>query len=431
MNELAIGLNEILKGTAAFELLSDYGKRMFFPVNGIVAQSGEAAQLAKRYNATVGMAVSNRTPIEHSAVKAMLPGLTPAETVSYAPSPGVLALRNKWKEEIYRKNPGLNGVELSLPLVVPGLTGGISQIGDFFLEKGKKIVIPNMYWENYDLIFTEKNEADVVLFEFFSENGGLNVDGLLKCMEESAVDGKVYVILNFPNNPTGYSPSCEEVAKVKAGFKALAQKGLKILAIVDDAYFGLFYEEETYKQSIFAELASLDENILAVKVDGPTKEHFVWGFRVGFVTFGGAGLSDKQYDAIAKKVAGGLRGVFSNSSMPAQNILLKALNSEGYEAERASYDALLKERYHKVKEVIAKRTTGKALTPQPFNSGYFMNFVVDGSAEELRKKLLQDYGIGTICLQEKYLRVAFSSVDVENIEDLYNCIFEAADKLFD
>lgn len=430
MNELAIELNEILKSTTAFKLLSEYGKRMYFPVRGIVAQSGEAAKSATKYNATVGMAVSYSTPIEHSAIRTMLPELSPAEAVSYAPSPGVLALRKKWKEEIYRKNPSLEGVELSLPLVVPGLTGGISQISDFFLEKGKKIVIPNMYWENYDLIFSEKNQAEIVLYEFFTEEGGLNVDAMIKCMKESAVDNQIFVILNFPNNPTGYSPSIDEVNKIKTEFKALAQAGYQILAIIDDAYFGLFYEKETCRESVFSVLANLDENILAVKIDGPTKEHFTWGFRIGFLTFGGAGLGVKEFDALANKVGGGLRGVFSNSSMPAQNILLKALSSEGYEEERAGFDNMLKERYLKVKEVLANRTGGKALTPQPFNSGYFMNFVVDGNAEDLRKKLLDEYGIGTISLKDKYLRVAFSSVDVENIEDLYNCIFEAADNLF-
>jgi aspartate/methionine/tyrosine aminotransferase len=430
MNKLAENLNKILEGTSAFELLSDYGKRMFFPSQGIVAQAGEAKKFAKKYNATVGMAVNNGNPIQLSGVKDMLPGLTPAEAVSYAPTPGIPTLRELWKKEIYRKNPSLGNAEISLPLVTPGLTGGISQIAEFFLQKGRKIVIPDMYWGNYNLIFSEKVETEIVLFPFFTEEGGLNIDAMISAMKDSAVDNNIYTILNFPNNPTGYSPSKAEAAKVKEEFLKLAEDGYRILSISDDAYFGLFYEQETYKESIFAELANLHPNIVAVKADGTTKEHFVWGFRLGFLTFAGAGLDAEKLNAIVQKVAGGLRGTFSNSSMPAQNIMLKAMSADNYEEERKSFDDLLEARYKVVRKIISNKTTGKALTAQPFNSGYFMNFIVDGSAEELRQFLLKEYGIGTISIRDKYLRVAFSSVDIDGLEDLYSSIFEAADKLF-
>ena len=45
MNALAEELNEALAGTAAERLLSDMGKRMYFP-KGIVSQSAEADERA-------------------------------------------------------------------------------------------------------------------------------------------------------------------------------------------------------------------------------------------------------------------------------------------------------------------------------------------------------------------------------------------------
>ena len=39
-------------------------------------------------------------------------------------------------------------------------------------------------------------------------------------------------------------------------------------------------------ESLFGLLANLHPNLLAVKLDGATKELFVWGLRCGFVTFG-------------------------------------------------------------------------------------------------------------------------------------------------
>ena len=39
--------------------------------------------------------------------------------------------------------------------------------------------------------------------------------------------------------------------------KALADKGTKVIAVVDDAYYGLFYED-VYTQSLFTALSNLN-----------------------------------------------------------------------------------------------------------------------------------------------------------------------------
>ena len=61
MNELAVQLNAALEDSCAYPFLSELGKRMYFP-KGIVAQSDEAKEKAKRYNATVGLATSKGEP---------------------------------------------------------------------------------------------------------------------------------------------------------------------------------------------------------------------------------------------------------------------------------------------------------------------------------------------------------------------------------
>ena len=47
MDSLAIELNQTLKNTIADVFLSDYGRRMYFPVYGIVEQSAQAGKDAK------------------------------------------------------------------------------------------------------------------------------------------------------------------------------------------------------------------------------------------------------------------------------------------------------------------------------------------------------------------------------------------------
>ena len=59
-----------------------------------------------------------------------------------------------------------------------------------------------------------------------------------------------------------------------------------------------------------------------------------------------------------------------------------------------------------------------------------MSFEVIGKdAELLRKKILQEYGIGTVSIDSKTLRVAFSSIEKEKLENVYTTIYKAAEEL--
>ncbi len=428
MNQLAQELNAVLKDTSAYRLLSELGRRLYFP-KGIIAQSVEAGKAAKRFNATIGLSTENGKPMILPSVAAFTPGLTPAEAVSYAPVTGDAELRKLWKDEMLKKNPGLTAEGCSLPVVVPGLTAGISTVADLFVNKDDVVVIPDMFWDNYELIFGDRLQAKLVPFPFFTEAGGLNVAAIEDAILKNASRGKVILLLNFPNNPAGYSPKKSETKAVAEAIRACADRGIDILVISDDAYYGLFYEEGTETESLFSVMSSLHERVLAAKVDGSTKEDYVWGFRVAFLTFGSKGLRQEHYEALNVKVSGNIRTVVSSSSRLAQSIMIKAMKSPTYHEEKRQKAEILRGRYAEVRKILKTRTSGKALEVIPFNSGYFMSFRCEGiSAEKLRQKLLER-GIGTISLQDKFLRIAFASIEASGMKELYEEIFRAADEL--
>ncbi|MFW5712144.1 MAG: aminotransferase class I/II-fold pyridoxal phosphate-dependent enzyme [bacterium] len=426
MNKIAVELNETLKGTVAARLLSDFGTRFYFP-KGIISQSGEAKQKATRFNATVGMATKANKPLFLPSIQKLVTGLSESEIYPYAPTPGMPELRKVWKSEMENKNPALRGKLTSEPLVTSGLTHGIMVAADMFVNAGEKVVVPDMFWGNYRLIFEGRLQAELVTFPFFNENGTINLGELEKTLRSCGK--KMTLVLNFPNNPTGYSPSKTEARAIVDLLKKLADEGNDVLCFIDDAYFGLFYEEETLKESLFGLLADLHENILAVKFDGATKEELAWGFRVGFVTYAAKGMTAEQYEALQKKTMGAIRASISNANRMAQSMMLKGLQSADYSQEKEAAFKILEERYHKVREVLAKLGSDSPLTPLSFNSGYFMTFTYTGDTEKLRVHLLDKYGIGTIAIGTEYLRVAYSSVDIENIEELYTTIDKAAREL--
>ena len=181
------------------------------------------------------------------------------------------------------------------------------------------------------------------------------------------------------------------------------------------------------KESLFVKLVDAHENLLAVKLDGPTKEDYVWGFRVGFMSFGFKGATDAQLKAMEDKAAGTVRGNISNGPSISQKILLAAYQSEEYAKQKAEKYATLKKRYDIIKEVLAAHPEYKeAFDPKPCNSGYFMCIKPKGvDAEELRQKLIKDYSTGTIMLSG-LIRIAFSAVPTEKLgklfENIYNCV---------
>ena len=430
---LAQELNDILKGTSVDALLSDLGRRMYFP-KGIIAQSGEAKKYGKKANATIGITVNDGLPVWLPAVQRQLPSFSSSESVAYAPTAGNPQLRELWKIKLVAKNPDLLKKSFSMPVVVPGLTAGISYICDLFLDEGQNLLACDPSWDNYALITEARRNASLKQFQMFwgdGYEGGFNIDAFREAInEEASENGTVRIILNFPQNPSGYSATAEEAKQICEILTECAETGAKILVMCDDAYFGLDYEDNIEKQSLFAYLADIHENILAVKIDGPTKEDYVWGFRCGFLTFGCKGFTEEQYDALVKKLMGVIRSSVSCCATPSQTILLKAFSDPKIEEEKAEFRTILEGRYRRARNFLNTKKGHPVLTPMPFNSGYFMSLRCNGvDAEELRQKLLHEYEIGTIAIDSKTLRIAFSSLDKRDIEPTYQTIYEVAEEL--
>ena len=425
INELAKELNNTLSGTTAGALLSDMGLRLYFP-NGIIAQGGEAAKSASFANGTIGMAVANGTPIELETYKKSMPDFNPRETVAYAKTAGNPDLRKIWKEKIIEKNPSLKDKTFSLPILVPGLTAVLSYTADLFIDSNKPLLTANPCWDNYELITCARRNAEFHQFECF-ENGHFNLKDFERALNEDAKKyGSVRVLLNFPQNPSGYSPTKTEAAEICKIVKKLAEGGTKVLVLSDDAYFGLNYEDDIEPQSLFAYFADMHENILAIKADGPTKEDFAWGFRTGFITFASKGMTEEQYAALTTKFMAAIRSSVSCSSTPSQALVLHAINDAAHNEQKKQLRNMLKRRYDAVRKFVNTHKSD-VLTPLPFNSGYFMSFnVKTGNAEDIRKKLLAEKGIGIIQIDSNTLRVAFSSIDEEKIEEVYESIYNVA-----
>jgi aspartate/methionine/tyrosine aminotransferase len=434
VNPIAKELNDIIAAgnPHVFEMLSEVGRNLFFP-KGILSQSAEAKEKAHRFNATIGMATEKGETMHLPSIMSMLRGLSPQEALTYAPSFGIMPLRQAWKASLYEKNPALAGQEISLPVVTNAITHGLSVLADMWVDPGDTVILPDKMWGNYNMIFAVRRAAKIVNYSLFDVRGGFNLQAFNDCIQSVAkASNKLIVILNFPNNPTGYTVTNEEADAICSVLTKTAQKGTNIIGVADDAYFGLFYEEDALRESIFARLVGRDPRLLAVKLDGATKENYVWGLRVGFFTLGSCLKGDHSnfYDALERKVAGDVRGSISNASHLSQEITLKSMQSTSYQKEKEEKFLIMKARAQEVKRVLADSRYADAWEPYPFNSGYFMCLKLKTvEAEPLRVHLLDRYGVGLIALGKSDLRVAFSCLEKEQIPELFDFVLKGINDL--
>ena len=420
-NPLAEAANNTIQAQSSvvYELLSETGKNLFFP-KGILTQSAEAKAKAHRYNATIGIATEGPGAMYLSCVDEYLNGLNPNDVYPYAPSTGKAELRTAWAAKQREETPSLGDAAVSSPVVTNALTHALAVVGELFINDGDEILVPDKLWGNYRLTWETRQGARISTFPFFTPAlDGFNISGFRDALSEWR-GGKLIVVLNFPNNPSGYQPTKDEAAQIVEALTEAAAAGTKVVAVCDDAYYGMFYHDDCETESLFGALAHAHQNLLAIKVDGATKEEFVWGLRVGFITYGIQGGTDDLYKALEQKTGGAIRGQVSNVTHLGQTLVLKALQDERFRPQQAEKVAILRDRAEVTMREASKAEYADCWDVYPFNAGYFMCLRIKGvEVETLRLHLLDEHGLGAIALGKTDLRVAFSCLEADVIADVF------------
>jgi aspartate/methionine/tyrosine aminotransferase len=435
LNPLATALNERLASAApeVLDMLSSLGRRLYFP-KGILSQGAEASARAHTANATIGIATEQGAPMALPSIERYLDGIETGDAINYASPGGRQTLREQWLAKALEENPSLSGKTISLPIVTAAITHGLSLVGDLFIDPGDRIVLPDKLWGNYRMIFELRRGAEIVSFPFFA-GGGFDVKSFAATLAEQAEGRpKLVALLNFPNNPTGYMPTPAEGEAIAAALIEQAERGTKIVAVLDDAYFGLFYHlgEPSMTESLFGRLTGQHPNLLAVRLDGATKELFVWGLRCGFVCFGPGrpDTAETVCEVFDAKVRGAIRSGISNAPNLSQTLVERALQSPTIDEERVQKREILCARAERVHAVAAAPRFRESFEPYPFNSGYFMCVKLTGvDAERVRVHLLDAYGIGLIATNDRDLRIAFSCLELDQIEPLFEALHKAVQEL--
>ncbi len=454
---------EIINKTPLYHALSDVGKRIFLP-DGIFYWSGRAKKEAD-INGTIGSAFAFERDFIDGGSDEWVPcyledfkefsSLNIKSIVPYAPIGGIGEIREIWKKWILKKSNYNEEIDreklqkleklITKPLVTQGITNGIYSICKFLLNPGESIISANKRWGNYDNIITRNLGVEFKSFEFFFDKK-LNILGLRDVINETAKEQeKIILILNFPNNPTGYCPTEEEVKQIIEVINESQERiKLPFVIIVDDAYEPYIYDENVSNRSIFYDLMELEGDIIPIKLDGISKELLAYGGRVGFTTIGLKRHwveSDEELEIlkleINNKLEGLIRSSISNTNHFYQAVTLKMFLEKGMDniiKAREKVRLILKKRYELINNELSE-IDNQHVSVDPNGGGFFLFVNLDPNkikATEFADHLLKKYKVGVIPIQKleqniNGIRIAYCSIDLSKIPELVNRIKFALD----
>ena len=408
---------------------SKLGENIILPQD-VLIQSKETAAVSGAINATIGIATTNKKAMALPSINKVITEISNSEYLPYSPTPGLPKMRELWKEKILADNPTINKEYLSLPMVTTGITQGIDIAANLFSEKKDALLLPNLFWQNYAQIYTIKLGNNIYKYNQFDENNNFSIENF-KTALYSIKEDKISLILNFPNNPTGYTPSDDELTKLVEVINIFAKEhpSKQLIIVSDDAYFGLFFEDNHKTPTLSAtyKLAE-NSNCLIVKLDGITKEFYSWGLRVGFITY--YTKDDTLRKTLLEKTQGFLRSTTSSPSNLSQQIALRLLENKQALLEKEENDSIIQDRYNELKLAISKENLTTLVTVLPFNSGYFFTIKLPTTinAHEFRLKFLNEYKYGVYSMDDEHVRIAFSCLDQELIPELISKFKECIQK---
>lgn len=365
--------------------------------------------------------------------------LTGDQLFAYANMRGLNTFVQAWKKDTLESYPSDLRKKTETLSTLPvtacgGLTGGLMLAGQIFFDKGDTLLAPNTRWGNVDNVFFKNQQLKEIPYKLVDQEGNLSLSNLNdKLIECQKTETKVGVYLNFPNNPSGISPTLGQIKELQ---ETLEKITVPTVLFLDDAYENYCYEADVVGHSIFPYLVGLNDNVITVKIDGVSKRYCAYGARLGTMTVGFGSERDEEKKAqVRELMAKAARTNTSSAPRGIQEALTNVLTDERknkqIKNEKSRNLNILSRRYKLIKK-LGEEITSEVLKPVKFNSGFFGYYLIKSqqSAIEISTNLLKK-GLGTVPFVNTSndlngIRVAFCSISEENIPKAFDILYSTS-----
>lgn len=235
---------------------------------GLFAIFGISSELERKGMKIIHMEIGKPdfdTPnvIKEGAIEALKDGV-----VQYAPPGGIFELKEAitdWTKRRY----GLEYDSNSEILITVGASEALHCIWSAFLDHDEEVMIPSPYYGSYgfQVVCADTNFVEVPVLK----DGVIQYD--IKEFEARLTDKTKMILINSPNNPTGYVMTDEEL-------QAIADFAIKhdLIVISDECYDHFLFDGE-FKS--IASLSGMKERTLVI--NSTSKTFSMTGWRVGYV----------------------------------------------------------------------------------------------------------------------------------------------------
>ena len=225
-----------------------------------------------------------------------------AGRTTYTPSEGTAALKRAVQAKFRRDN----GLDYALDEIMVA-NGGKQIIFNAMLatlDEGDEVIVPAPYWVSYTDIARMFGGVPVIVTCPEEDGFRLRPEAL-----EAAITPRTrWLVLNFPNNPTGACAGPEEI-------RAIAEVMLRhpqVLILTDD-----MYEHLRYGEAPFCTIAQVEPRLRdrVLTVNGASKSYAMTGWRVGFC--GGPRALIKGMAKVQGQSTGGISGISQAAAVAA------------------------------------------------------------------------------------------------------------------
>jgi aspartate aminotransferase len=238
-------------------------------VSPIIAMTARARALREAGERVIALSIGEPDfPTPAHAIEAAHAAALRGET-KYPPQEGTRALRQA-VQRMFRREQGLD-FGLDEILVSNGAKQVLFDAMLATVEAGDEVVIPAPYWSSYAL--TTELLGGTPVFVPCSQNHGFKPRP--EDIDAAVTPRTRWLVLNFPNNPTGAACSADEL-------RAIARVMLRhpqVWIMADDIYAHLVYDGFACATLAALEPA-LRERVLTVS--GVSKTYAMTGWRIGF-----------------------------------------------------------------------------------------------------------------------------------------------------
>ena len=234
------------------------------------------------------------------------------------------AMNSLIQAEEERYNWGQPNGTPTKPYFIPGWWWGLTLFRDYFLEMWDPCIAPSQRWPNIDWIASTTTKIPLTNCDFFDTNWVFNCDNLdeLLWVFQKQNRQRVWLYLNFPNNPTGTTLSESDAQKLNDTISNYPE--LQINIVIDDPYGAFAIEEDknTLKRPL-SYMLNTPTNVTIIELwSHGTKEAGVYWLRSATLRI----LADQsRIDELEKKLSSAIRQTFSMSPSYPQTVSVESI----------------------------------------------------------------------------------------------------------